>query len=132
MMHTNCLFLGILTCPPAFSVINGEIFSIVPDRLLLFPAPAPTDRLAPGCDWADEEGGRRVFSAEYYADLLQELGVSAVVCLDRYAPSFPFFPSLQSFASIFSSIFRFNPSSQRTFPRIERMLQRRAILAARR
>ncbi len=34
--------------------------------------------------WADVDGGRRrIFGAEYYADLLCELGVSAVASLDR-------------------------------------------------
>jgi hypothetical protein len=63
---------------------NGGLRILVPDRLLFFPSPVP---LPAGQDWTDanaagEEPGRR-FSAGFLAELLVDLGVSAVVCLGR-------------------------------------------------
>ncbi len=65
------------------SITNGSIFTIVPNRLLLFAAPASIEGLPAGREYADEDGGGRTFSADYYGELFRELGVAAVVCLDR-------------------------------------------------
>ena len=64
------------------SPVNGEVATVVPNRILLFRSPAPDASLPAGTVWADVDGGRRIFGAEYYADLLCELGVSAVASLD--------------------------------------------------
>ena len=63
---------------------NGGLHIVVPDKLLLFPAPAP---LPAGRSWADastaDGAPRRRFGAAFLAELLAELGVSAVVCLGQ-------------------------------------------------
>jgi hypothetical protein len=63
---------------------NGGAHILIPGKLLLFPAPkalplnqAWADVLVPGQPTA------RRFSATFFAGLLPELGVSAVVCLGR-------------------------------------------------
>ena len=63
---------------------NGGLRVIVPDRLLSFPSPA---LLPAGQAWADASPGDarpgRLFSATFLAELLEDLGVTAVVCLGR-------------------------------------------------
>ena len=63
---------------------NGGVRELVPGRLFHFPAPRP---LPPGTAWANlAEPGRpagRAFSAPFLAELLADLGASAVVCLGR-------------------------------------------------
>jgi hypothetical protein len=49
---------------------------VVPGKILMFGTPCPD--LPESCTWQDVDG-RRHFSAEFYADLLQELGVSVVI-----------------------------------------------------
>ena len=62
---------------------NGNVHVLVPDKLLLFPAPAS---LPDGQEWAQASASRptaRVFSAGFLADLLLDLGVSAVACVGQ-------------------------------------------------
>ena len=63
---------------------NGGLRVLVPDRLLSFPSPAS---LPAGQAWADaspgDAGPGRRFSAAFLAELLADLGVTAVVCLGR-------------------------------------------------
>ena len=66
---------------------NGGVHVLVPGKLLLFQHPAA---LPPGQDWADDarapdQRPARRFSAAFFADLLVDLGVSAVVYEDRAA-----------------------------------------------
>lgn len=56
----------------------------MPGRLLIFPSPAT--HLPPGIDWANE-GNRRRFSVNFYADLLAYLNVRVIVNLDVHAPT---------------------------------------------
>ena len=67
---------------------NGSVHMSVPGKLLFFPTPAS---LADNQLWTDSIGddGRtlRRFSAPFYADLLQDLGASVVVCLGRSCPA---------------------------------------------
>ena len=64
------------------SVVNGQIYFVVPGRLLLFSSPRLG--LPPGQHWIDVDG-RREFSPSFYADLFEFLGVSAVLRLDAAA-----------------------------------------------
>ena len=63
---------------------NGNIHTLVPGKLLLFPTPAD---LPTGQFWADvsESNGvtARRFSAPYLAEILADLDVSVVVCLGQ-------------------------------------------------
>ena len=63
---------------------NGSVHTLVPGKLLLFPAPKA---LPLNQAWADVavpgQPTARRFSATFFASLLPELGVSAVVCLGR-------------------------------------------------
>jgi hypothetical protein len=62
---------------------NGSVHVLVPGKLLLFPAPAS---LPDGQEWAEASASRptaRVFSAGFLADLLLDLGVSAVACVGQ-------------------------------------------------
>jgi hypothetical protein len=63
---------------------NGNIHVLVPDKLFIFPTPAA---LLDGQSWADtsepERPTARHFSSAFLAELLSELGVSSVACLDR-------------------------------------------------
>ncbi len=57
---------------------NGEIYTAIPQKILLFKAPSP---LPPkGQAWLDS-GDVRHFSAEFYAELLRDMGVTLVVGL---------------------------------------------------
>ena len=59
--------------------MNGEIFTIIPDKLLLFKTPSP---LVPdGQDWVVVDGIRN-FSPAFYVDLFDYLDVGLVVQLD--------------------------------------------------
>jgi hypothetical protein len=63
--------------------INGHVHVLVPGRLLLFSAP---ELLPAGQEWArasPPHSTARVFSAGFLADLLADLGVSAVACLGQ-------------------------------------------------
>ena len=57
------------------SSINGAVHIVVPGKFILFHT--PTNNLPAGQEWADE-GKTRRFGASFYADLLQDLGVSQV------------------------------------------------------
>ena len=57
------------------SSINGAVHIVVPGKFLIFHKPA--DDLPLGRQWVDE-GGQRRFSASFFADLLQDLGVAHV------------------------------------------------------
>jgi hypothetical protein len=63
---------------------NGNIHTLVPGRLLLFPTPEP---LSDNQTWTDicepDMPTDRRFSAGYLAELLSELGVRVVVCADE-------------------------------------------------
>jgi hypothetical protein len=66
---------------------NGNIHTLVPGKLLLFPTPA---HLPGGQSWADVDGpGGQVrrFSAQYLAELLADLNVSVVTCLGQTSSS---------------------------------------------
>jgi hypothetical protein len=67
---------------PSFrSHLNGGLIIVVPGRFYLLPAPAGD--LPAGREWADDgPGGRRRFSAAFYADLLRDVGAAALVGLD--------------------------------------------------
>jgi hypothetical protein len=52
---------------------------VVPGKILMFDAPCP--HLPPGRSWQDVDGERR-FSADFYAELLHDLGVTLVVRAD--------------------------------------------------
>jgi hypothetical protein len=52
---------------------------VVPGKILIFDAPSP--HMPPGRQWHDVAGKRR-FSADFYADLLHDLGVTLVVRAD--------------------------------------------------
>jgi hypothetical protein len=56
------------------SPLNGAVYTVVPGRFILFRAPVET---SPGRLWVDESGERR-FSADFYAELLHDLGVTQV------------------------------------------------------
>mmetsp|Transcript_65775 Transcript_65775/g.176226 ORF Transcript_65775/g.176226 Transcript_65775/m.176226 type:complete len:431 (-) Transcript_65775:49-1341(-) len=60
------------------SPLNGEFQEIVPDKFVAFRGP---DTL-PGDEYYEDIGGRRVFSAHYYADVLHDFGVAAVIRLN--------------------------------------------------
>jgi hypothetical protein len=63
--------------------VNGNIYTLVPGKLILFPTPA---HLPDGQSWADvcEPGGTvRRFTAPYLAELLADLDVSVVACLGQ-------------------------------------------------
>jgi hypothetical protein len=86
MQHThNSVALIPIDVSPLRSHINGQLFHIVPGRLLAFPCPVAG--LAPGQKWADTDG-RRAFGPGFYADLFHHLGVSAVLCLDPAAAAY--------------------------------------------
>jgi hypothetical protein len=65
---------------------NGNVHVLVPGKLLLFQTPqqVPSDK---ECQWVDmsepEQPTVRRFSAAFLAELLSDLGVSAVACLGR-------------------------------------------------
>jgi hypothetical protein len=67
---------------------NGSVHMSVPGKLLFFPTP---DGLPDNQLWTDSIGDDghtlRRFSATFYADLLQDLGASVVVCLGRSCPA---------------------------------------------
>ena len=64
------------------SVVNGQIYFVIPGRLLLFTSPRLG--LPPGQQWIDVDG-RREFAPAFYADLFEYLGVAAVLRLDSAA-----------------------------------------------
>ena len=70
------------------SVANGSVHLALPGELFFFPSP---EDLPDNQDWIDveREDGRaaRRFSPAYYAALLDDLGVSCVVCLGRSDPA---------------------------------------------
>ncbi len=60
--------------------LNGNVNTVVPGKILLFPSPVP---LPDGKPWMDFAGGVRRFSAPFYADLLSsEFNVFLVACVD--------------------------------------------------
>jgi hypothetical protein len=61
------------------SNINGAVQTVIPGRLLLIDR--PRGDIPPGQHWADI-GGRRHFTAAFYADLLHHLGARAILALD--------------------------------------------------
>ena len=67
---------------------NGSVHMSLPGKMLFFPAPTA---LPDGQQWSDrlsEDGcTARHFSADFYADLLQDFGVSVVACLGRSSPA---------------------------------------------
>ena len=62
------------------SPVNGEVFTIVPDKIFLFKT--PSSLVPEGQDWMDKDGIRH-FSPGFYADLFDYLGVRLVMQLDR-------------------------------------------------
>jgi hypothetical protein len=62
------------------SPLNGSVHTIVPGELLLCDSFDSTLPATPGRQWRDHDG-RRSFSADFYADLLRDLGVRLVVIL---------------------------------------------------
>lgn len=60
------------------SALNGEFQEIVPDKFVAFRGP----EILPGDEYYEDIGGRRVFSAHYYADVLHDFGVVAVIRLN--------------------------------------------------
>ncbi len=63
-------------------MVNGQIYFVIPGRLLLFTSPRLG--LPPGQQWIDVDG-RREFAPPFYADLFEYLGVAAVLRLDSAA-----------------------------------------------
>jgi hypothetical protein len=62
------------------SPINGQVFTLVPEKIIVFKTPSSQ---VPECStWSDIDGERH-FSALFYADLLAYMGVSMVVWLDK-------------------------------------------------
>ena len=69
---------------------NGRIFTLVPDKIVMFPSPAD---LPDNVEWMDTDDGKhRQFSAGYYAELLRsDFNVSVIACADSgkdYWPAF--------------------------------------------
>jgi cell division cycle 14 len=68
------------------SPLNGDLHEVVPGRFVAFKGP----KHHAGLDFHDDERGCRAFSAHFYADLLPEFNVTAVVrlnepCYDKQA-----------------------------------------------
>lgn len=61
------------------SHLNGRIYTLVPDQVLLFDE--PDDATARDEMWVDRDSVRH-FSSHFYADLLKDLGVALVVSFD--------------------------------------------------
>jgi hypothetical protein len=59
-------------------MINGSVLRIIPGKFLIFDAPDPS---IPAGQLYQDVGGRRHFRPEFYADLLQHLGVRLVLRL---------------------------------------------------
>ena len=57
------------------SPLNGNLHSLIPDKLLVFHRP---DDLPGGVAWTDT-GSARSFSAAYYAEIFGDIGVNVVV-----------------------------------------------------
>ena len=74
----------VLCIPFAGSCLNGSVHAIIPGELLLCDQLCRETDLPPGCQWHDH-GGRRSFGAEFYADLLCEMGVRAAVLVQPMA-----------------------------------------------
>ncbi len=64
------------------SHLNGQVYQVIPGRLLIFPTPAGD--LPVGQHWADADC-HRTFAPSFYADLFGHLGVSTVLRLDAGA-----------------------------------------------
>lgn len=64
--------------------MNGAVYTIVPNELLLFQN--PSSEIVNNHLWADIDGIRH-FSPDFYADLLATLGTTIVVILDEPAPN---------------------------------------------
>ena len=60
--------------------INGDLHEVVPGKLIAFKGPLD---LEGGAAYRDDERGSRDFSPEFYADVLEDFGVAAVVRLNE-------------------------------------------------
>ena len=61
---------------------NGRVHLLVPGELIFFPTPADLSEDREWTDHVAEDGSiARRFSARFYANLFEDLGVSAVACL---------------------------------------------------
>ena len=58
---------------------NGDMHEVVPGKLVAFKGPRDLE----GDDYRDNAHGSRDFSADFYADLFQDFGVTAVVRLNE-------------------------------------------------
>ena len=65
-----------------FSIVNGEVVTLVPGKLLLFQAPDDATVSSAGRhDYVDLDG-RRHFSSAFYAALLADLGAALIISFD--------------------------------------------------
>ena len=61
------------------SPLNGDLHEVVPGKLVALQGPVDLG----GRDYRDGAGGTRVFSPEYYAEILLDMGVELVVRLNE-------------------------------------------------